>query len=406
MIYYISKSTPLTIAMWDFSWLQCGHPGGSFHDLPRCVAEAAERGYNTLRVDVFPHYYLEDAAHTFSSQGMDRRIRTWGDVLLTDGYTVHVRQKVIELSELCRKHDIWLGLDTWKSFEILGKKGSGLIPVSEEETVCREWANTWVRALKLMEEDGVLERAVWVAPLNEVPIFMGNLLDRVVNFDGPITEVGDGKVQYLNPHHDELFMNINRWLGEEIKEVISPKGIPLLYSGVWVENYPARVPDFYDAVDSHFMPDAQLTEDDKVALEKAGKGASEFALHQDQGHWDFALFGAAWNRAARSNYGAMLENARNFCEMTHKTLAGPDGPLFQSIVTEAYGPCNHPDHPEVDWNWYKHYNEDAARIFAQYPFSGLTLSNHAEPLFSLWNDRDWHYRGNSFIKNCVSDQDG
>jgi hypothetical protein len=54
---YFEKGTALTISMWDFSWLKCGHPGGAFHDLARCVAEAAERGYNTLRIDAFPHAY-------------------------------------------------------------------------------------------------------------------------------------------------------------------------------------------------------------------------------------------------------------------------------------------------------------------------------------------------------------
>jgi hypothetical protein len=40
--------------MWDFSWLQCSHEGGAFADLEGRGTEAAERGYNTLRVNVFP----------------------------------------------------------------------------------------------------------------------------------------------------------------------------------------------------------------------------------------------------------------------------------------------------------------------------------------------------------------
>ena len=73
MIPYFKKDTPLTIAMWDFSWLQAHHPGGAFYDLERCVIEAAERGYNTLRVDVFPHWYLQ-GEFTFPERGMNRRI--------------------------------------------------------------------------------------------------------------------------------------------------------------------------------------------------------------------------------------------------------------------------------------------------------------------------------------------
>ncbi|MEX0324646.1 MAG: cellulase-like family protein [Puniceicoccaceae bacterium] len=392
---YFDNDIPLTIAMWDFSWLQCNHPGGSFQDLAKCVQEAAERGYNTLRVDVFPHYYLKET-HTFPQRGHGRRIRTWGDVLTPGGYTVNVRDKVIELANLCRKHDIWLGLDTWKSFEIYGHDYR--IPPEEEESFCRNWADTWVNALRLMREDGILERAAWVAPLNEVPIFLGNLVRRIREDTIPQKEIGDGAIHHLNPHHDPIFMELNRWLGESIKAEIERDSIPLLYSGVWVENYPARVPEFYDAVDAHFMPDAQLTEADRVALEKAGKGASGFTHHQGMDHWNFALFSAAWERAVRRNYEAMLENARAFCEKTVETLSSPGGLCFELICTEAYGPCNHPDHEEVDWSWYKHYNADAARIFADYPFSGLTLSNHAEPLFSLWQDADWQARGTAYIR--------
>ncbi|MEM1211576.1 MAG: cellulase-like family protein [Planctomycetota bacterium] len=392
---YFEKDVPLSVAMWDYSWLMCGHRGGAFHDLSRCVEEAADRGYNTLRVDVFPHYYFEPE-HTFAAAGGDRRIRTWGDVLVADGYTVNVRERVIELAELCRRHGVWLGLDTWQSFQVLGHDRR--VPPAEEESVCRGWADTWVQALRAMRQDGVLERAVWVAPLNEVPIFLGNMIQRVRDSVPAQVEVGDGQIKHLLPEHDAIYMELNRWLGEAVRDEIAGDGVPLLYSGVWVEDYIGRVPAFYDGVDAHFMPDAKLSPEDAEALEKAGEGASRFALHGKQDPWDFALFSAAWARAVRRNYRAMLENARAFCEKTFDTVRLEDGSLkFEVVCTEAYGPCSHPDHPEVDWAWYRHYNADAARVFADYPFSGLTLSNHAEPLFSLWQDRDWHARGNAYL---------
>jgi hypothetical protein len=394
---YFDKGTPLTISMWDFSWLQAHHPGGGFYDLERCVREAAERGYNTLRVDVFPHYYLK-GEHTFPEFGSQRRVTTWGHVRVPGGLTVNVRAKVIELANLCRKYGLWLGLDTWKSFEVLGNE---LIPQEREEAVCREWADTWVKALRLMREDGVLERAVWVAPLNEVQIFLGNLLKRVRESSEVLQEIGDGEVRHARPEHNALYHQLNVWLGEAIKAEIQRDQIPLLYSGVWVENYAARVPVIYDAVDAHFMPDAQLTDTDRAALEKAGKGASGFVLHHQQEPFDLALFGAAWERACRRNYAAMLQKAVRFCEVTHSSLVRPCGHKFAVIVTEAYGPCNHPDLPEVDWTWYKRYNADAARLFAQFDYCGLTLSNHAEPIFSLWQDADWHYQSNLYLRNSV-----
>jgi hypothetical protein len=52
-VNYWNKGTRLTISMWDFSWLLDSQPGGTFADLDRCLAQARERGYNTLRVDCF-----------------------------------------------------------------------------------------------------------------------------------------------------------------------------------------------------------------------------------------------------------------------------------------------------------------------------------------------------------------
>jgi len=398
MIDYFDKKVPLTISMWDFSWLTCSHPGGAFADLPRCVAEAAERGYNTLRVDVFPHFYpLKE--YTFEAQGLDRRLRTWGDVLLPEGYTVNVRSKVIELADLCRQHGIWLGLDTWMSMKVLASVT--MIEPGEEESLCREWAAAWVKALKLMRDDGVLERAVWVAPCNEVPLLLGRKMRRVLDLDTEKRREGQTDFCEHQPKLDAVYQRVNQWLGEAVKEEIAREGIPLSYSSLGAENFAARLTDTYDVVDIHFMPDVILAEEDKVALEKAGRGASQFSMHAELDAYDLSVYGAAWDRACRSNYGALLRRAHDYARgaLAHTLL--PSGKRLIPIVTEAYGPCSYPDHPEVPWDWYKSSNTDAAHIFAGYDFAGLSLSNHAEPLFSLWQDADWHRRTNHYIIQTV-----
>ena len=71
---------PLTMSMWDYSWLLRGHPGVALDELPKCVEEAAERGYNTLRVVVFPHHYREPEHH-FQALSENRRPRNYGRML-------------------------------------------------------------------------------------------------------------------------------------------------------------------------------------------------------------------------------------------------------------------------------------------------------------------------------------
>ncbi len=385
--------TPLTIAMWDFSWLQCAHPGGKFEDLARHVAGAAERGYNCLRVDVFPHYYVE-TAHHFPPHGLSRRIRTWGDVLAPQGWKVDVRSCVRNLAHLCRQHNIFLALDTWTSFAVLGRDR---IPRVREERVCRAWAEAWVRALRLMREDGVLERAAWIAPLNEVPLFLGALMESVRVSDSKQRHEGLTDFQEDLPELDAVFLEINRWLGEAVADEITKDKIPLAYSALGAENYARRVPDFYDLVDIHFMPDLVLEEEDRTELERAGSGASGFSLHAALNNYDLSLYSRAWAAACSRHYGRMLALAHAYCKGALARTTLPSGKRLSAVVTEAYGPCNFPDHPEVDWSWYKHWNADAARIFAAYRFNGLTLSNHAEPIFSLWDDIDWHRRGTQAV---------
>ncbi|NJL70281.1 MAG: hypothetical protein HC888_01120 [Candidatus Competibacteraceae bacterium] len=95
----------------------------------------------------------------------------------------------------------------------------------------------------------------------------------------------------------------------------------------------------------------------------------------------------------------MLKLCHNYAQNALSQMTLPSGKKLEAVVTEAFGPCNHPDHPEVDWSWYRRYNGDAARIFSQYDFAGMTISNHAEPIFSAWQDVAWQRTTNQFILN-------
>jgi hypothetical protein len=278
-----------------------------------------------------------------------------------------------------------------------------MIEAGQEERVCREWSESWVKALHLMREDGVLERAVWVAPLTEVPLFLGSMLPSVKVSDPEVRHEGQTHFRADLPELDALFQQINTWLGEAIQAELASEKIPLAYSALGAENYAARVTDLYDVVDVHFMPDVLLTEEDQFALEKAGPGASKFSLHGAINSYDLALYSAAWDRALHRNYAAMIRLAHDYAREALARTTLPSGKRLVSVLTEPYGPCNFPDHPEVCWEAYKQWNGDAARIFASYDYAGLSLSNHAEPIFSLWRDVLWQQLGNHYILNSMRD---
>ena len=403
--YYHNKNTRLTIAMWDFSWLTDQGKGGSYEDIEKRVEEAAERGYNTLRIDCFPSRLLEKET-SFSkgyNSGEGSVIPCWGKV--TTDFSCNALQKLKQLSDACRKNNIWLGLDSWEKGHMMGHKSTlvldddrSIIPEEKEESALRTFAGTWVKAIRLMREEGVLERAVWVAPMNEVPHFASRSLESIRRITSANKKEGEVEIE-RNNKVNERFKLINHWMGEEIKEEIKKENIPLSYSSLGGEEYAKRLTDIYDVVDVHFMPDVIIMPDEKQQFEALAKGASGWLDFQGFEKLNLKKYSKLWDMACRNNYAAMLKRTQNYLLSALENITLPNGKRMQAVITESFGPCFWPDHPDMNWEWYKHYNGDSARIAASMPFEGISLSNYAEPLFTLWNDADWHRNANLYILN-------
>jgi hypothetical protein len=411
---YLGKNTRLSITMWDFSWLMAHHHGGAYQNLEQRVAEAAERGYNTLRVDCFPSRILErESMFPKKNWIPDVNLPMWGEIAVD--YTCNVRNEVAHLADLCRKHGIWLGLDSWDKAHMFRSAkpsfaktsgavsdlfGSGVsttsIAEADEERAFTNYGETWVKALKSMREDGVLERAVWIAPMNEVPHFGGRSVGSVIALESRQKYEGVTKLEAM-AEPDAIYRRLNDYMGAPIKSEVAKDGIPLSYSSLGAENYATRMTDIYDVVDIHFMPGVIEDDEDKRAFQKAGPGAPKGYIH-DFEKFDLKAYSIAWDNACRRHYPAMLERVSSYFKtaLEHTTL--PSGKRLQAIITESYGPCFWPDHPDVSWEWYKRYNADALRVIASMNFTGASLSNYGEPIFTLWKDPGWHFPGNNYFR--------
>ncbi len=390
---YMDRGTRLTISMWDFSWLMAGHPGGVYEDLERRVAEAAERGYNTLRVDCFPSRILEPESRFEKRWQQGVNLPQWGQVGQT--FTCNVRKKVAQLAQLCRKHGIWLGLDSWDKGHMFGRGSIFSKPPVEytftpadEEREFIAYAQTWVKALKLMREDGVLERAVWVAPMNEVPHFASRGVGAIAALRSRPLNEGETQLK-KNDEEDAIFRRINHWMGEPIKAEIARDKIPLSYSSLGSERFGRRLTDVYDVVDVHFMPGVIADAEDQPAFVAAARGIKGPHRFTEFEKMDLKTWSKAWDHSCRRNYGQMLKRTRDYHETCLQNMTLPSGKRLTAINTEPFGPCFWPDHPDVSWEWYKRYNADSLRVVAAMDLAGSSLSNYAEPLFSLWKDVDW-----------------
>jgi hypothetical protein len=388
MVNYFDKGTPLTISMWDFSWLMGHHRGGAYENLGRKVEEAAERGYNTLRIDCFPSHMLE-GNYTFKKKYTQSSIiPCWGDTLVS--HEENILKKVAELAELCRKNNIWLGLDSWDKAHMIGHKN--MVSSQEEEKTFREFSQTWVRAIKLMREEGILESTVWIAPMNEVPHYASRYLRSVRDAGTKESNEGETEFQSKEEKLAAIYKSINHWMGEAIHDEIKKDHIPLSYSSLGAEPYGDWLTDIYDVVDVHFMPDVVGNMRgflNFTALEKLNLKA-----YSDE-----------WIALCRTNYKEMIARTKDYFTNALGKCTTASGKQLVPIVTESFGPCYFPDHNDVDWSWYKKYNSDAARVLATLPYAGTTLSNYAEPLFSLWDDVDWHRNSNLYIQAMSGRED-
>lgn len=392
--------------MWDFSWLHASHPGGAYEDLERRVAEAAERGYNTLRVDCFPSRILEPQSRFEKNWDPAVNVPQWGQRAVT--FTCSVRNKVARLAELCRKHNLWLGLDSWDKAHMLGHDNwEFVIAEADEEREFTRYAEIWVKALMLMREDGVLERAAWVAPMNEVPHFAGRHIAAMAKVGEKARNEGETHLTKTQKV-DAIYRRVNGWMAAPIQAEIAREKIPVSYSSLGAEDYGARLTDHYDVVDVHFMPGVINDAEDQRAFKGVPFVIGRFPggnvpvlagqrLAPDTQQYDLAAFSRAWDSACRRHYAAMLKRTRDYHQAALSHLTLPSGKNLAAIITESFGPCFWPDHPAVSWDWYKRYNADSLRIIADMNFKGSTLSNYAEPIFSLWQDVNWHWTSNTYF---------
>ena len=128
---------PVAIAMWDFSWLlrhEPGHEVGSeFSVWDRVLDELVERGYNAIRLDVFPHLVAKtskgEVIDRFKFSGGKRPVM-WGAQHDT---WVDPRQALREFIPKCLQRGILLGLSTWFS-------GPG--DIQGEDEFVRVWDET------------------------------------------------------------------------------------------------------------------------------------------------------------------------------------------------------------------------------------------------------------------------
>lgn len=138
----------LAMADWGDAWLTRQDPRrGEYHPLERLIGELAERGYNALRIDAFPHLVAPRSdgvvIERFQLLGAER-----------DAPLIQPRRELVRLATLAREHGIRLWLtsrflpDTQARRNFVRRPG--------------DFVDVWLHTLSWLDRAGVLDAVVAV----------------------------------------------------------------------------------------------------------------------------------------------------------------------------------------------------------------------------------------------------
>ncbi|SDX50815.1 Sugar-binding cellulase-like [Arthrobacter sp. cf158] len=173
----------LTITLWDFSWYTRAESGGPYADLDAACSQAAELGYNTIRICAAPLLLfgdlgLEDLAIDVEIEGMGKapdggiygRGTRWYDA--PGGYRLNLQRRLFELFEAAERHGLVVILASWEfqqspAFAATSQWFNAIdaVPLTKRYAAL---ATAWDRMITALTASGHRERIALVELHNEV----------------------------------------------------------------------------------------------------------------------------------------------------------------------------------------------------------------------------------------------
>jgi hypothetical protein len=136
----------LAVADWDYSWLlrTDGRGEDEFHLLPRCLAELAERDFDLLRVDAWPHLVAPDRNGEETSEFVilpQRQRHQWRGS--REVRQVRPRDRLLRLAQAARDNGVSLLLTSWLLPDTQARRSQ----IRNPEDFVRIWHATleWLR---------------------------------------------------------------------------------------------------------------------------------------------------------------------------------------------------------------------------------------------------------------------
>lgn len=387
------RKEPVAIAMWDFSWLLRHYPTGEFENWDTVLDGLVTRGYDAIRLDVFPALVAAQPDGTVTESyyfaKTDWKPAMWGHQFST---TINPRQALKEFIPRCVDRGIHLGLSTWFM-------GPGVERIEGLDNFVRVWHET----LTFLKENDLLHNVYYVDLLNEYPLFSGfSWLRRHMDTQLQV------QAQQANPDG----AGANEWKAQtENYNDEKSRAFYVGFANDAITRLQANWPgiDFLFSQSSHFAADWRVMAPSKTAaIDLHDWFVMNPALGNGTGYWEnihsltdndiqFPKVQAALLANWKANKPALVEWMDQHMADVAAVGRQHDKPIGN---TEGWGIINWLDHPALTWGIIKEAGEICATLGRKHGYRFNCSSNFTHPQFpGLWADVAWHQRVTSIIRN-------
>lgn len=346
--------------MWDFSWLERRWPRAGYEDWDRALDELAERGYDAVRIDAYPHLVAAGPEREWELPPMWNQ-SDWGSPALC---RVQVMPALLEFIGKCAMRGIKVALSTW--FREDATQQRLLIPTPSRH------AEIWTTVLDHIRAAGLLDAILYVDFCNEWPLklwapFFRNDPDPDCLWTTPasIAWMKESIRVFKGSYPDlrccySFTTELQNWRGADVSD------FDLLELHIWM----AQQSDFYKRVGYSYERFESKGYENLVRF-------GERLYRSDESHWQAALI-------------ASVANAAEWSRACGKRL----------VTTECWGIVDYKDWPLLDWGWVKELCvlgvEEACATGC---WEAVATSNFCGPQFvGMWRDVEWHQRLTGLIK--------